>query len=572
MKWFGRKNETRGESGLGPGIESYVRFYQDRLDRPAELALENLQTHHCLLETSLHRKAREPEPNLAAFIYTAQRLPDCMDQTSRVIVGPNEAAFIQAGYLEFRQWPRVSARARRRRAHFDGEGDLALFAASISDLDDIIPSLCAYQIEWNKMHHRLVRSDLGKALARGEVAPQDVADSLRRILEIGPADWEMLVESLGSRLEALLAAVAGAPKKLTIHRLPLRHRDFGETVDIWWREVMAGSSIDDITGRPVYLVSSNTHGLANIVSGFASRYQRDIIRFILENDIEGFSRIWRRSRWAPEIDRRNLVYYAQRLFLERYPELEPEKIDMEEAAGLGRVYPVYAPPIEAQILELKRLDPRRLDPRLTVRDWKSLRNSRALVVNLDYPLGYSAYHLMNWACRRFEDLRGLMIVGKSAAMIGRLGDIMIPGQVRDVHTGNTYDFANCITVRRLAPFLREIAAFDDQKSLTVRGTFLHSWGAVKGFYREDFTGIEMEAGPYLSAVYEYLTQKPGSSDSKVSMVADPAFKLGIVHYTSDTPYNIRAALLSRRLGISGLEASYAGTLATTQFILDQEAR
>src|SRR4030042_1195358 len=51
----------------------------------------------------------------------------------------------------------AGARARRRRCFFNGRETLACFIASRSDIDDVIPMLTAYQIEWNKMHALLRR-------------------------------------------------------------------------------------------------------------------------------------------------------------------------------------------------------------------------------------------------------------------------------------------------------------------------------------------------------------------------------------------------------------------------------
>ena len=63
---------------------------------------------------------------------------------------------------------------------------------------------------------------------------------------------------------------------------------------------------------------------------------------------------------------------------------------------------------------------------------------------------------------------------------------------------------------RLMPVIRglisgdrhKVGHFDDQKAVTVRGTFLHNKEAMEEFRREDYNSIEMEAGPYLSAVRE----------------------------------------------------------------------
>ena len=45
-----------------------------------------------------------------------------------------------------------SSPARRRRQFFDGNDRLAVLVSSPSDLDDIIPALVAYELEWNKLH------------------------------------------------------------------------------------------------------------------------------------------------------------------------------------------------------------------------------------------------------------------------------------------------------------------------------------------------------------------------------------------------------------------------------------
>ena len=53
----------------------------------------------------------------------------------------------------------LEAPARRRRWYDDGEGTMAVLLASASDLDDLIPTLVAYQIEWNKLRLRLRAAD-----------------------------------------------------------------------------------------------------------------------------------------------------------------------------------------------------------------------------------------------------------------------------------------------------------------------------------------------------------------------------------------------------------------------------
>ena len=50
----------------------------------------------------------------------------------------------------------VRTRGRRRPLRWDGGDTLAVFIASASDIDDLVPILTAYQIEWNKLRERLL--------------------------------------------------------------------------------------------------------------------------------------------------------------------------------------------------------------------------------------------------------------------------------------------------------------------------------------------------------------------------------------------------------------------------------
>ena len=53
------------------------------------------------------------------------------------------------------------------------------------------------------------------------------------------------------------------------------------------------------------------------------------------------------------------------------------------------------------------------------------------------------------------------------------------------------------------------------------------------FYREGYTDIEMESGPYLSAVYEMFRPQRHPVNEIVNLYEVP-FDLGIIHYISDT--------------------------------------
>jgi len=79
----------------------------------------------------------------------------------------------------------------------------------------------------------------------------------------------------------------------------------------------------------------------------------------------------------------------------------------------------------------------------------------------------------------------------------------------------------------------------------------------------------MEAGPYLSAVYETTSPQRYPQDEIVSL-AEQGFDLGVIHYASDTPYSRRQTLLSKSLSYFGVESTYGCAIAIARRIFTQE--
>src|SRR5262249_12503328 len=153
----------------------------------------------------------------------------------------------------------------------------------------------------------------------------------------------------------------------------------------------------------------------------------------------------------------------------------------------------------------------------------------------DYPLGLGAYLILREVAEDREDLRGVYVLGKAATLNAAVGDVLVSDVVLDEHTENTYWLDNCFTAADVAPYLVVGSALDGQQAVTVVGTFLQNRSHLDFYYREAFTVVEMEAGPYLSAVYEasFPTRYPAGEHVNLSKLP---FDLGILHYASDTPY------------------------------------
>ena len=136
-------------------IELYVRTYYSLLRSSEEVQIKSLVEAHAAMESLLHAQARAEAPDMSAFIYSLLRLPEAVSAARLVILGQSREVFARHGVLRGAAWQPTTSRARRRRALFDGRETLAVFIASHSDIDDLIPMLTAYQIEWNKFHRHL---------------------------------------------------------------------------------------------------------------------------------------------------------------------------------------------------------------------------------------------------------------------------------------------------------------------------------------------------------------------------------------------------------------------------------
>jgi hypothetical protein len=220
-------------------------------------------------------------------------------------------------------------------------------------------------------------------------------------------------------------------------------------------------------------------------------------------------------------------------------------------------------------VDLNKLRPDFLDGRLRLPGIEKLIQSNALIVNIDYPLGMAAYQVLTEIARNTAEIRGIYIMGKAATLNGRIGDVMLPSVVHDEHSLNTYLFQNRFSANDVAPYLVYGTVMDNQKAITVPGTFLQNEGYMSVFYQEGYTDMEMEAGPYLSAIYEMVRPKRHPYNELVNLYQAP-FPIGILHYASDTPFSKGKNLGSQNLSYFGMDPTYATMVAILRDILGAE--
>jgi hypothetical protein len=81
----------------------------------------------------------------------------------------------------------------------------------------------------------------------------------------------------------------------------------------------------------------------------------------------------------------------------------------------------------------------------------------------------------------------------------------------------------------------------------------------------------MEAGPYLSAIYEMSRPKRHPVNEIVNLQG-ASFDIGILHYASDTPLGKGRNLGAGALSYRGMDSTYATSLAILRRILALEKR
>lgn len=561
---------------INEDIDLYIRTYYSLLRSSQPIRVRSLEDTHAGLRASLHPHADDDIPDVSALAYAAARLPTCMHRVELVLLGQSDEVFLSRGGVDISEWKRVFAVARRRKMYFDSAGTLACYISSVSDIDDLIPMLTAYQIEWNKLHLRFHQTDTARATldrpADSELTDAELA-ALRAELGLDADSFQMLLRSWGDNLDETLRYLANQPMDLRLNLLAGSAADYRQAVQAWWFSVQDLAGLGALVDRSIYFVSSNPHSLPNLLSGYTEVHQESVIDFLRRENPEGLWPEWQRlTAEGNQAASANLLYYIERSHRRANPQHALDIQQHESQLGINRVDNPHYLDVGAQIIELGKLDPDLFDPRIRVSGLERLADSDALLVNIDYPLGMAAYNLFSQVSSSIPDLLGVYIMGKAATLNGRVGDVMLPNVVYDEHSKNTFLFKNSIEAADVAPYLLYGTVFDNQKSVTVRGTFLQNHQFMDVFYKEGYTDIEMEAGPYLSGIYEDIYPQRYPINEIVNLFINAPYDIGILHYASDRPYGRGQSLLSKNLSYFGVDATYAASTAILRRIFQVELR
>lgn len=552
-------------------IDLYLRTIYSLLRSTTEVQIRSLEEVHAGMNSSLHPDARGETPDLSAFIYSSLRLPACITAVQSVVLGQSAPVFAREGYPDVEHWTVVYAKARRRTTYFDGKSTLAVFIASRSDIEDVVPVLTAYQIEWNKMHN-LLENWQPASWEELEDSSSTVFLELCGKLKVKPEDLRRLKSAWGEDFTITLHKITTQRCRFGIRLLSGSLSEYWRATRMWWDNIEKVKP--EILERPVYFISSNTHSIPNLLTGYALTRKQIILEFLERNGNADMLAEWHELQESGQCcPAENFLYYALKKLTQTPAgrKLLAEQLAKEVEHGITRIPAIHSFDVEAQLVQLSSLDPTCFDSRLLPDgdNGDFLKRSQAYILNIDYPLGLGAYNILAKIAEHTSQILGAYVMGKAATLNGVKGDVMIPNVVQDEHSQNTYLFQNAFIAPDVSPYLVYGTVFDNQKALTVLGTFLQNAKMMDVMYREGYTDIEMEAGPYLSAVYEMSRPKRHPVNEIVNLQG-VNFDIGILHYASDTPLSKGANLGAGALSYRGMDSTYASSVAILRRIFKME--
>ena len=550
-------------------IVLYLQTIYSLLRTSTKVKIRTLEEVHARTNSSLHHLAQSNQLDFSALIYSWLRLPEIIGDINSIVLGQSITVFQQHGYDKINKWQLMGARARRRTCYFDGDKTLACIIASRSDIDDIIPAMTALQIEWNKLHFMF--SQLSE-------------DEFSRIMGLAPIEWDTVHNMFSdlnddfARLQIIwnsefytnLKKIREKSLNLNVQLLSGSLTEYQRATRLWTNNIL--SSDPQLEFNPVYFVSSNPHSIPNLVTGYALQKKDILIQFLKDSNQKDLLKEWDTiTNSNNDINQGNFLYYV----LKKYQQSDEgktsqqEQLQAEAACQIQRISSASSFDIETQLIPIGNLCTDNFDPRIKLPDMDSLSKSNAYILNIDYPLGFAAYHILTKLAEKIGPILGVYIMGKAASLNGNIGDIILPTVVFDEHSHNTYMFKNAFRGVDLTSYLDNGSVLDNQKAVTVLGTYLQNSKIMDIVYRESYTDVEMEAGPYLSGIYEMFRPKRHPVNEIVSLHRVP-FDIGMLHYVSDTPMSKGQNLGSGTLSYHGIEPTYATSIAILRRIFSNE--
>ena len=266
------------------------------------------------MNPGLHKDAGSSTIDIPAFIYASLRLPECIYAVKRVILSQTYDIFERDGY-DVNEWIEVTAPARRRKMYFNGQDTLAIIINSVTDVDDVVGLLTAFQVEWNKMQRKLRRH------------PSEDPKELRKMLDISAENWDKLEIIFGDHLLLRFQTIAEHDCALKIRLLRGSYIDYEKGVSKWFENIIKTTQYEDFTSRPLYMVSSNTHSIVNNITGWVTMYSQELLQYLRDKNMKQYLDYWEKiNQGSFPGSRENFLWYILKKYEKEYPHVKEKRI------------------------------------------------------------------------------------------------------------------------------------------------------------------------------------------------------------------------------------------------------
>ncbi len=530
------------------------------------------------IQPSLHPYVSEDNIiDIGALIYSTKRLPNNISSMDTILVKRR----VPENFGRYEGITEVSSDVKRRETYQISDSEIIMVVREdVSDILDLVTILCSFVIEASKVKAKLIASGLVEALE--EVSPtqvempgftisHDAGLSVARKNQL----FTKLAFELGITEEEIMELDGSWKGKLMTKMFELARHDHDITVKVhssitsanldnrareWCQDILDFIQEKGLEGRPVHIISSNTHSIVNCVSGFVREPE---IRGALDEMLvepENSEILQTGRALAKGQDTDDLRYYFLRNYLSQAAKREKEFKEYQAREGIYFLPDRRYTGIPVQLIDVAKLDLDKLDSRIPV-DRELIEKDKPFLLNFEYAFGAQAEKIIGVLCEEFnERIRSISIMGKAGTLVGHRGCIMLPSYFLNYGRLDVYDLVvpNGITKEDLECLGNVMEIFSGGPMLTVLGTILQNNEMLR-FYADKWRmmGLEMEGVPYFKKLKQ--SAKLGYFDD--------GFELNVAYYASDCPLR-KGETLSRGLGFEGVVPSYAITIGFLGRIFD----
>lgn len=500
---------------LDESIKAHLEKYYQKIFEGKPFRLSEIIDTYLAMNTAMAQHS---------FDYAIDRLPPEIETYPKIYFVKDISEIYNIDNRESK-WQKTKAKNRRRFSYYNQlQNILAFQIASDSDIDDLINCIIAYQLEKNKVQN-----------------PKRLFFQKEKKLNIN----------------------------FEINYSQDKKNTYFINADNWMKQTLDKSLILDIATKPIYFVSSNMHSLVNVTGGFVYHYQNEIFNYIISSN-EELKQTWMEIKQSNNILRVNdfLYYISGKYFQNNKDKLEFKKT-YERELGIVQFKATNFIESSIQIIPVSSIAKSQyLDPYIKLNDKEKISSSDAYIVNIEYPLGYAAYFILNEFLKEINNIKGVYVMGKAAILSGEIGDVQIPISIFDERSGNTININNIFNSSFPQTSLQSKILLN-QKATSVYGTFLENINQLKQYNQKGINIVEMESGPYLNAIYQNMNKIENLPFGQEFSINKFPFDFGIINYASDNP--LSQTLGEGQMNMKGIEPTYLASLAIIQRIIDLES-